>query len=356
MTKAAISVGLTRGTCPRSVAALAVFSLSFAAPARSLAQTAPPTAGFPQQPAAPAATQAVPAPAAPAQPAPQQPPPQSPPAGYGQAGAPPGYAQPPPPPAGPPPPVYQAAPAAYGQPAPAPPPPPAYGSQPPVVEPPPPPLPKPEKKGFLWPPPWSVRIDPFNWLIEGHLNIELEVGLLKWLSFEIVPQFVTNETPPLSNGFSSVDEAVKIKSNGWGPLSGASFGAGFWLQGKPLHGYVIRAIFENYGYTYRSVDPTGQTVDEWSHTQSVLMGMFGSHSTIGAFTIAGGIGLGVDVNSESPRCYYADKLGDPVTLHNSGCNHVELALNKPVTHIAIVSSDLYPVIIAARISFGVTFD
>ena len=32
-----------------------------------------------------------------------------------------------------------------------------------------------------------VRIDPFNWLLEGRLGLELEIGILKFMSFEMVP-------------------------------------------------------------------------------------------------------------------------------------------------------------------------
>jgi hypothetical protein len=113
---------------------------------------------------------------------------------------------------------------------------------------------------------------------------------------------------------------------------------------------VIRAIFENYGYTYAS------SLEQFSHTQRALMGMFGSHSTIGAFTIAGGIGLGVDLNSEY-RCYPAGaRVGE---TQSSGCSSLQLAVNSDMigrANAVPVSSDLYPVILAARISFGVTFD
>jgi hypothetical protein len=212
------------------------------------------------------------------------------------------------------------------------------------VEPPPPPPPKPEKKGVLWPPPWSVRIDPFTAIFYGHLNLELEVGLLKWLSVEFVPQFVVNETPPLWGSYNGRDDFIRQKSNGWGPLSGTSIGAGFWLQGKPLEGYVLRAIFTNYAYTYESYAANGAKVDEFSHTARVLMAMFGSNSTFGGvFTLSGGIGIGVDVNSET-HCYIA------------GCDGIQLKLNQgPTAQVVEATSSIYPAVIAVRISFGVTF-
>ena len=42
-------------------------------------------------------------------------------------------------------------------------------------------------------------MDPFNWLLQGRLGIELEVGLLDLISFELVPVFVVNDKPPVIN-------------------------------------------------------------------------------------------------------------------------------------------------------------
>ena len=206
-----------------------------------------------------------------------------------------------------------------------------------VDEPLPPPPPE-EHHGFKMPP-WSVRIDPFTWLIEGRLGVELEVGVLKWLSVELVPIFVTNTEPPALTGFSGRDSDVSQHSNGPGPISGTSIGAGFWLDGHVLHGYVLRAIFTNYGYTYSSAGNT----DQFTHTDRVLEGMFGSNATWGPFTIGGGIGLGVDLNHQV-RCAGT----------NPNCNDLELEM--PNGGVSIISSSIYPVVIDGRISLGVTFD
>ena len=277
----------------------------------TFAQETPPTAGYPAEPSASGSEPAAPAPSA--QPAPSPPPPaQSEPA----------------PPASPPP--------ATGRP--------QYGyftpardpnaPPPQVEEPPAPPAPE-EHHGFTMPP-WSVRIDPFTWLIQGRLGLELEVGVLKWLSVEMVPVFVTGTTPPALGGFSGRDGGVSQHSNGLGPISGTSIGAGFWLSGNVLHGYVLRAIFTNYGYEYRT------DVDSFVHTDRVLEGMIGSNATWGPFTIGGGIGLGVDLNSQT-RCINGDK-----------CNDLQIRLGDGST--GIVSSFIYPVVLDGRISLGVTFD
>jgi hypothetical protein len=192
-------------------------------------------------------------------------------------------------------------------------------------------------------PPWSVRIDPFTWLIEGRLGFELEAGVLKWLSVELVPVFMTNDTPPTFSSFSSRDSGVEQHSNGLGPLSGTSIGAGFWLGGHVLHGYVLRVIYTNYGYTYTSHDETGE-IDRFTHTDRWFMGMIGSNSTFGPFTIGGGIGLGVELN----RAEYCGRG------QASGCN--DLRINLPGGGIGSVAPTFYPVVLAGRISLGVTFD
>ena len=66
-------------------------------------------------------------------------------------------------------------------------------------------------------PPWSVRMDPFNWLLEGRLGLELEVGLLNWLSVEFVPVFVVNDQPPAFN-FSGREDPLTQESNGLGRI------------------------------------------------------------------------------------------------------------------------------------------
>lgn len=198
-------------------------------------------------------------------------------------------------------------------------------------------------------PPWSVRIDPFNWLLEGRLGLELEVGVLSFMTVELVPVFVTTSKPATLN-FSGFDDPVRRDSNGLGAMSGASIGAGFWIGGKPFRGMVLRAIFENYGYTYRALDGSTE-VDRVSHTERVLMGMFGSMSRFGAFTITGGIGLGMDMNKEE-RCYTpTDGPGAPT---GSGCGDIHLLV--PPNSIYSVTSGIYPVVLRARFSLGVTFD
>jgi hypothetical protein len=270
-------------------------------------------------------------------------------AGYPPTEGPPPSSSPPPPPA-----VAPAPAPAYGDPPPveyARPPegrrdprPPARDSDIDEPPPPPPPLPPQEQHGFKMPP-WSVRIDPFTWVLEGKLGIELEVGVLKWLSVELVPVFLTGTKPPTFSSYASRDSDVSQHSNGLGPLSGASIGAGFWFQGNVLHGYVLRAIFTDYGYTYTSNYP-----DQFTHTDRWFMGMFGAHNTFGPFTIAGGIGLGVELN----QAEYCGAAAPGDSVKPSGCNDLRIRLRDGST--GSVAPSFYPVVLAGRFSFGVTFD
>jgi len=253
----------------RSFLRVALLGLSLSAPV--LAQEAPPpTATFPS-----ANPDPVPAPGAP-------------PVAQSQAA-------PVAPPAAPPP-----APPPAAAPAPAPEPP-AYAQAPIYEPPPPPPAPPEEGKKF---PSFSVRVDPFNLLLEGKLGFELEVEVLKWMTVEIVPVFVVNESPPTFGYVSGFDEELRQESDGLGPLAGSSLDVGFWLQGKAFEGYVLRAMITNYAYNYVSSDSDG-LIEQVGHVERQLFGFFGSHSRWGAFTIAGGIGLGAELNNEK-RCFDDD--------------------------------------------------
>src|SRR5437867_3046737 len=141
-----------------------------------------------------------------------------------------------PPPSGsgqPPPPGYgQGPPPGYGQP-----PPPGYGG---YQEPPPPPE-KPKNSGFEMPG-FAVRTDVLSALLGGRLGLELEVQLYKFITFEMVPEFIVWTRPPSMNLFGRGDNFTQ-HSNGIGALDGSSFGVAFWLEGKAFEGYFLKAVF-----------------------------------------------------------------------------------------------------------------
>jgi hypothetical protein len=217
-----------------------------------------------------------------------------------------------------------------------------------VVEPAAPP-PK-QDKGFEIPD-MSVRVDPLNWLIYGKLGVELEAALWKFISVELVPVFVTNNQPPAMN-YGSFPGNIHQASNGLGAMSGASVGAGFWLNGKPFEGTVLRFYYTNYGYRYTSKSDAGVVQDELTHTERHLVGYIGSHSRWGFFTIASGLGIGVELNRQR-RCMHETNL-----TMVTDCAKDELDLKVPGSDLRQVTNMYdwpHPVYISFRLSLGVIF-
>jgi hypothetical protein len=203
---------------------------------------------------------------------------------------------------------------------------------------------------------FSVRFDPLNWLLLGRLRVELEASVWKFISVELVPTFVTSKSPIALN-YAGLDDPLTQHSNGIGPLSGASLGAGFWLSGEPFQGYVIRLNFTNHGYVYRSADSAG-TIDRVTFTERRLMAFFGSHSRFGPFTFAGGFGLGYELHHVE-RCGLATVSSDAIDSvagRTSGCHGKQLiALDRSLDERADLNGPLHPVYFEARFSLGVVF-
>ena len=204
---------------------------------------------------------------------------------------------------------------------------------------------------------FSIRLDPFNWLIEGRLGIELEMTAWKFISVEMVPILVANDTPPTIN-FGEFSDSLTQHSNGVGPFSGASIGAGFWLGGEPFRGYVLRAIFTNYGYEYKAEDAAG-VYDRVSFTERRFVGFFGSHSRWGIFTIAGGFGLGYELNSQE-RCGLTTVTtagGDEKIAGRSvDCRGSQkIAVKRDLSEQVDLNGSLHPVYLEARFSLGFVF-
>jgi hypothetical protein len=211
-----------------------------------------------------------------------------------------------------------------------------------------PPLPPEQPKSKSKIPDFSVRVDPLNWILEGRLGTEIEVALLDSLTIETVPVFVTSEQPPLLN-LQGVADTLYQKSGGLGPMSGATIGLGYWLDGKAFRGYVLRAIFTNYSYKYEARE-AGAIVDSVKHTERRLGGMIGSHSRWGAFTLASGLGLGVEMNRHR-RC--EDAAGNMVT---EGCQEDQLAIRLNANNDKLdLFGPLHPAYFFFRISLGLVF-
>ncbi len=192
-----------------------------------------------------------------------------------------------------------------------------------------------------------MRVDPFNFLLEGRLGLELEVALSRILTLELVPVFVTAHSPPMLNYDTYEKSSLRQESNGWGPMSGAAIDAGIWFGGKPFRGYVLRAGFTNYAYTYTTTSPANDSV---SHTSREFFALLGSHSRWGAFTLAGGLGLGYELNQQN-RCF--DDFGNATSTCDK--DQLLIKLNRDGTTVADLHGYLYPFDLLVRFSLGVVF-
>lgn len=202
----------------------------------------------------------------------------------------------------------------------------------------------------------SLRVDPFNWVLEGRLGLEVEVALGHGLSLELVPILVTSDSPPTLNLEGREDNLYQA-SNGLGPISGTSLGVGWWLSGRPLRGYVLRGLLTNYSYTFHSTGSDGTRVDEVDHIERELVVFFGSYSRWGAFTLGGGIGLGVSLTRQR-RCFDTSGTAPPsVARATNDCRDDEhlIALDPGVTRVANLNHGLAPALLLGRLSLGVTF-
>lgn len=207
-------------------------------------------------------------------------------------------------------------------------------------------------------PGFSIRMDPFNWLIEGRLGFELEVQAWKFISVELVPVLVVNDEPPSFN-FSGRDDPISQHSNGLGAIAGASLGAGFWLSGTPFEGYVLRAILTNYGFVYKASDRVG-TFDRVEFTERRLMVFFGSHSRWDFFTLSGGIGLAYELNQQQ-RCFRENSNGsvDTDDVRTSSCpddGEQHILIEPDGGAVADINGGFHPIYLEARFSLGVVFD
>lgn len=178
------------------------------------------------------------------------------------------------------------------------------------------------------------------------MAVELESELYKFVSLELVPVFVTSESPPMLNYSTYQKSSLTQASNGWGPLSGVAIDTGFWFGGKPLKGTVLRVGFTNYAYTYSSKAPANDTV---SHTNRQLFVLVGQHSNLGVFTLSYGIGLAYELNQQN-RCF--DRFGDATSTCPK--DQLLIKLDEQGT-VADLTSYLYPFDFLARFSVGVVF-
>jgi hypothetical protein len=206
---------------------------------------------------------------------------------------------------------------------------------------------RPERREF------SIRFDPLNWLLLGRLSVELEASLFKYLTVQLTPVFVTAKSPIAVN-YAGLDDPLTQRSNGLGPISGASLGVGVWPWGVPFKGYVFRLEFTNYGYNYRTTDSKG-VIESRDFTERRVQLFIGSHSRFGAFTFAGGFGLGYELHQVN-RCGLTKVSDDEIVGRSSDCHgKQEIALDHNAQEKADLNGPLHPVYFIARFSLGVVF-
>jgi hypothetical protein len=224
-------------------------------------------------------------------------------------------------------------------------------------EPPPPPRRRdPDDEGGSFPD-FSVRVDPLHWLIAGRLPLELEVQPLKALRFltvQVVPMFVTWSSPPALN-LQGREDNLTQHSNGLGPISGASFGVGFWLSGKPLQGYVLRASYSNYSYEYKTRDAEGDPLDQVTYVERRVLGEIGSYSRYGAFILGGTLQIGAELNDKS-RCIRFTNTGFEED-NTQKCEDLQIVIDdSPQDEQALnLRSPLHPVVLDFTFTLGVAF-
>jgi hypothetical protein len=230
---------------------------------------------------------------------------------------------------------------------------PGYGySQPNYRDPEPPPPPERPDDGFKRPE-ISIRVDPLNMLFESRLGLELETQVWQFISFEIVPVFVISSKSPTLNYFGSFDQTLRQHSNGLGSMSGALFDAAFWFGGKPFRGYGLRVGLSDYSYKYDTSDDAGP-IDSATLTDRQFVVMLAEHDRWGAFTLAGGIGVGYELNKQN-RCWNA-ALGAGGG-YQTDCRNDQYVIATDHLHQTFVDlhSPLYPFDLLVRFSLGVVF-
>lgn len=205
----------------------------------------------------------------------------------------------------------------------------------------------------------SLRLDPFNLILLGDMNLEIEVGVLKWLSVEVIPSFIVNERPPTFGYLAGREEQLRRKSNGLGPLAGGTLDAGFWLEGKAMRGTVLRVMLQSHSYEYVASDPAG-VIDSVRTTERVVAGFLGNQSRIGLFTIAGGFGIGGVIGGQR-RCFTVNEMPTSQCPNNELLMQVirhrhdpNPALDPPLQVINL-NGMLGSVRLLARASLGVVF-
>jgi len=202
-------------------------------------------------------------------------------------------------------------------------------------------------------PPFAIGFEPLDMILEGRFAPQIEVGLWNFISVELVPLFFISSAPPLWDiyGINGRGAGLYRDSNGIGPLSGASLGAGIWLGGKPFRGLVLRPFITNYGTKYTS-KTDGVVLDTVTFTERRLGLLFGSMNRFGPLALSFGIGLSYELNP-SQRCELYD-AGPRYEARSHNCG------GRMLIHTNSGDADLFgplhPFAIEGRLAIAIVVD
>lgn len=122
-------------------------------------------------------------------------------------------------------------------------------------------------------------------MLRGRPALEVEYPILDWFSVEAAPMLGVQ--PMIYDAFHQSGYGISVT-------------AGFWLDDKAFSGFVIRPLFQLNRMHYTTDfegDPGVDSSTNLYHTEVRLGGMVGRHARWKWFTIAGGLGLTIDVNA-----------------------------------------------------------
>jgi hypothetical protein len=132
-------------------------------------------------------------------------------------------------------------------------------------------------------------------LLFGRATGEIEYAFAGPFSVVVVPEYVFNDL--------ATSRTYGIKASGGG-IAGEF---GFWLEGRPLRGYFLKAHLGYRSITFKS------DIDEVTVPATQLGAMFGSQSIYGGwFTLSGGFGVVYDFQSQD-RAFTAANPGGGLT-------------------------------------------
>jgi hypothetical protein len=153
----------------------------------------------------------------------------------------------------------------------------------------------------------SIRLDALD-LLFGTLGGELEYAFAGPVSIGIGPQFIFAD--------SRQNSALGLKAKG----SGIYGELGFWLEGRPMRGYYLKARLAHSSVKFRSTLADGITPLQEVDVPQTLMGvMFGSQSIYaGWFSVYGGFGILYDTQAEDRTIAVYDAYYNPYPIPGPG--------------------------------------